>query len=260
MKHLVRKHHRCPSKRGNLNVRLAIPGERVLQRLDAEARLHGDGEPPGEDPARVPVDHRRQIDEAAGHRHVGDVHRPGLVGAVHGHSPQQVGIDLVTRCRFRRIRFPVQRLDPHPLHQRRDMPPSGRDPLPVQEIAQHPAPRKGELEMQLVDPPHDGEVRRRDGTRKIVDAAAADPERLCLFGDRETVMAIDHRFALRRPALRQAQDRRLPSAPDKKSLVNVSSPILAWSVFTSMATPPGLPSVPIQRLRRRHPRAAPSMP
>src|SRR3954463_13632647 len=37
----------------------------------------------------------------------------------------------------------------------------------------------------------------------------------------------DHRFALRRPALL--------SAPDKKSLVSVSSPILACSVFTSTA-------------------------
>src|SRR3978361_1845793 len=105
------------------------------------------------------------------------------------------------------------------------MPSPDHDPLPVQEIAQHPASREGELEVQLVDPPHDGEVRRRHGTWKIVDAAAADPERFCLLGDRETVMAVDHRLALRRPAL--------PSAPDKKSLVNVSSPILAWSVFTS---------------------------
>src|SRR3954471_9453096 len=40
------------------------------------------------------------------------------------------------------------------------------------------------------------------------------------------MVAVDHRFALSRPALL--------SAPDKKSLVSVSSPILACSVFTSM--------------------------
>src|ERR1700712_3108486 len=39
--------------------------------------------------------------------------------------------------------------------------------------------------------------------------------------------SVDHRFALSRPAL--------PSAPGKKSVSNVNSPILAWSVFTSMA-------------------------
>src|SRR3954471_14777037 len=55
--------------------------------------------------------------------------------------------------------------------------------------------------------------------------------------------AVDHRFALSRPALL--------SAPDKKSLVSVSSPILACSVFTSTAgaaafgsdpNPPAAPS------------------
>ena len=51
-----------------------MPGKRVLQRLDAEARLHSDAEPPGENTVRVPVDDRRQTDEAAGHGHVGDVH------------------------------------------------------------------------------------------------------------------------------------------------------------------------------------------
>jgi hypothetical protein len=39
------------------------------------------------------------------------------------------------------------------------------------------------------------------------------------------VLAVDHRFALSKPAL--------PSAPDKKSFVSVSSPIFACSVFTS---------------------------
>ena len=45
------------------------------------------------------------------------------------------------------------------------------------------------------------------------------PKRLCLLCDRQIVLPVDHRFALSRPAL--------PSAPDKKSLVSVSSPIFA---------------------------------
>src|SRR4051794_40738030 len=116
------------------------------------------------------------------------------------------------------------------------------DAVLVQEIPQHPAPRKGKFEMQLVHPPHHGEIGRRDRTRPIVDAAAADPERLRLLSDGERMVALDHRFALRRPAL--------PSAPDKKSLVSVNSPILACSVFTSMAgaadwgTDPNTPAAP----------------
>src|ERR1700709_2009532 len=97
----------------------------------------------------------------------------------------------------------------------------------VQETPQHPAPRKGEFEMQFVHASHHGQISHRDRMWQIIDAAPADPERLGLLGDREIMTAIDHRFALRRPAL--------PSAPDKKSLLSVNSPILACSVFTSMA-------------------------
>src|SRR4051794_1691339 len=138
-----------------------------------------------------------------------------------------MGIDLVARRRLRGVRLAVDRLDAHPLHQRRDTPAADRDPLLAQEIAQHPAACEGELEMEFVDPPHDREFGRRHRPGRVGDAAAADPERLCLLRDRQVVLAVDHRFALGRPAL--------PSAPSKKSLASVSSPILAWSVLTSTA-------------------------
>src|SRR3954471_14383960 len=107
------------------------------------------------------------------------------------------------------------------------MPAADVDPLLVEKIPQHPAARKREFEVQLVHPAHDGEIGRRDRSRQVVDAATADPEHFGLLGDRQIMGAVDHRFALSRPALL--------SAPDKKSLVNVSSPILACSVFTSTA-------------------------
>src|SRR5215207_7862345 len=81
--------------------------------------------------------------------------------------------------------------------------------------------------MQLVDPPHDGEVGVRYRPRQVVDAAAADVQRLGLLGDRQIVLAVDHRFALSKPAL--------VSAPSKKSFSSASSPILACSDFTSIA-------------------------
>ena len=99
------------------------------------------------------------------------------------------------------------------------MPTADLDPLPVQEIAQHPAAREGELQVQLVHPAHDGEIRRGHRSRQIVDPATADPEQLRLPDNGQSVLAVDHRFALSRPALL--------SAADKKSLVSVSSPILA---------------------------------
>src|SRR3954449_3909169 len=105
------------------------------------------------------------------------------------------------------------------------MPATNVDPFLFEEVAQHPAAREGEREVQFVHPAHDGEIGRRDRSRQIIDAATADPEHFGLLGDRQIMGAVDHRFALSRPALL--------SAPDNKSLVNVSSPILACSVFTS---------------------------
>src|SRR4051794_8595533 len=101
------------------------------------------------------------------------------------------------------------------------------DPLLAEKISQHPTARERELKMQLVHPAHDGQIGRRRGPLPVVDAAAADPERLGLLGNEQRVRAVDHRCALSRPALL--------SAPDKKSLVSVNSPILACNVFTSTA-------------------------
>ena len=53
--------------------RLAVPDERLLDRLETEPDLQGDREPPGQNPAAEPVDHGAEIDEAARHRNVGYV-------------------------------------------------------------------------------------------------------------------------------------------------------------------------------------------
>ena len=88
-----------------------------------------DRHPPGQDPAAEPVDDGGQVDEAPRHRHVGDVHRPDLVGAVDVMPAQQVRVDLVPRRWLRGVRLAVERLDAHPLHQGRDMPAADVDAL-----------------------------------------------------------------------------------------------------------------------------------
>src|SRR5450432_2049927 len=92
-------------------------------------------------------------------------------------------------------------------------------PLGSQQAFQQPRSRKGEFQMQPVEMSHDREVGFRHRTWLVVDAAAADIECLGLPGDRQVMRAVDHRFALSRPALL--------SAPSKKSFSSVSSPILA---------------------------------
>ena len=47
------------------------------------------------------VQHSGEIDKAACHRNVGDVHHPNLIGPGKRQFPEQIGIDLVARCGFR---------------------------------------------------------------------------------------------------------------------------------------------------------------
>ena len=58
---------------------LAVLRQSFLQRLNAECRFHRDGHAPRQNPATEPVEHDSQIDEAARHGDVRDIHRPDLV-------------------------------------------------------------------------------------------------------------------------------------------------------------------------------------
>src|ERR1700710_1084965 len=81
--------------------------------------------------------------------------------------------------------------------------------------------------MQRVDPAHDRKFGLRRRLRLVVKVAPAKPQQGRLPNQRQLMGPVNHRLALSRPAL--------VSAPDKKSFSNVSSPILAGSVFTSIA-------------------------
>jgi hypothetical protein len=119
-------------------------------------------------------EHDREIHEAARHRDVGDVHRPDLVRTCDRQAAQQIGIDLVAGFRPGGARTAVERLYPHPPHQCFDMPAADLAPLGSQQASQHPRTGEGELQMQLVETPHDREVGVRHRTGQIINAAAAD--------------------------------------------------------------------------------------
>src|SRR5208282_3213121 len=79
--------------------------------------------------------------------------------------------------------------------------------------------------MQLVDPTHHREIGRANRSGQIIDAATTDVQGLRLLTERQSVLTVDHRFALSKPALL--------SAPSKKSFSSVNSPIFAWRDFRS---------------------------
>src|SRR5262245_24813715 len=205
----------------------AMTSKRLLQGFNAERRLHGDRQAPGQHPAAEPVHDDGEVDKAAGHRHVGDVHRPHLVRPIDHKAAQQIGIDPVAWRRLGGIRPAIDCFHAHSPHQRSHVTAAHLAPLGGQQALQHARASEGELQMQLVQPPHQRKIASRDRTRLVVEAAAADPEHSRLLGQRKIVVAVNHRFALSNPAL--------VSAPSKKSFSSVSSPILACSVLTSIS-------------------------
>ncbi|MGY4485358.1 hypothetical protein ACVWWR_004549 [Bradyrhizobium sp. LM3.2] len=90
------------------------------------------------------------------------------------------------------------------------MPATDLPPLGSQQASQHARTGEGELQVQLIQMPHDREVGGRHRARQIINAAAADLQNFRLPGDRQIVSTVDHRFALSNPAL--------VSAPSKRQL------------------------------------------
>jgi hypothetical protein len=56
-----------------VDLRFAVTDQGVLNRLDAETRLHRDRYPPGQNAPAEPVDDSGEVDEAARHRNVGEI-------------------------------------------------------------------------------------------------------------------------------------------------------------------------------------------
>ena len=113
----------------------------------------------------------------------------------------------------------VQRLDAHPPHQCGDVSTPGGESLLAEQASHHPTACKRILKVQLIDAAHQSETGFAYRPWPVVDAPAADAHCLCLAGERQLVIAVDHRLAPGNPAF--------VSADSKKSFSNASSPILA---------------------------------
>src|SRR5215475_3077029 len=90
-----------------------------------------------------------------------------------------------------------------------DMTPADLAPFGSQQAAQHPQTCERELQMQLIEPPHQRKVCIRHRRRFVVDAAPADAEERRLLRQRKPGVTVDHRFALGNPALPSARSKKL---------------------------------------------------
>ena len=60
-----------------------MAGQGFMKRFQAECDLQRNRQSPCQNPTTEPIDDRGEVDEAACHRNVGDVHRPDLVRPRH---------------------------------------------------------------------------------------------------------------------------------------------------------------------------------
>ena len=124
--------------------------------------IHGDRHPPGQHSTAEPVDDRCQIDEAARHGDVGNVHSPDLIGPRDREAAQQVRINLVSWRGFGSVGLAIECLDGHPPHQRAHVAAAHFKTLLAEHVAQHATAGERIVQVQLVDAPHQHQVRVRD--------------------------------------------------------------------------------------------------
>src|SRR5215210_2864116 len=114
----------CELRRGELaalvgveNLRPAVTGQGVLQRLDAEPHIHRVRYTPRQHLARPPVHDRDKIQKPASHRNVGEIRAPDLVRPVDRQVSEQIRVDPMLRMRDRRAWPLVDRYKAHYRHQ-----------------------------------------------------------------------------------------------------------------------------------------------
>jgi len=95
-----------------------------------------------------------------------------------------ISVPLVAGFGLGGPRTAIERLYPHPPHQRLHMPAADLAPLGSQQASQHTRTGEGELKVQPIQMPHDREVGGRHRARQIINAAAADLQNVRPLGDR----------------------------------------------------------------------------
>src|SRR5487761_119197 len=162
------------------------------QRPQAESLFHRQRQRPAQHIPAEPIHHRHQVHKPAGHRNVGDIRAPDLVGSLHLQSPQQVRVD------FMRLRAPAQPrlgIDGFQAHHRHQPP----HPLPVhpptlapQPCHHPPASVKRPPRVLLVQKPHQPPILFALRLRPIIQARPADPQQRALTPHAEVGMSSLH--------------------------------------------------------------------
>ena len=93
------------------------PIDGLVQRLDAEVRVERVRYLPRENHPGVPIHDCHQVEKAAAHRQISDIHAPNLVWPVHPQSAQEVGVGLAPLRWLAGVRPLKDRHEAHQSHE-----------------------------------------------------------------------------------------------------------------------------------------------
>jgi len=171
----------------------AIAAQGVFQAVDAELRLQGVGQPPGQHATRVPVDDGDQVDKPMRQADVGDISAPYLVGPGDDDTAQQVGIDLVFGVRLAGAR--PRRHAGQPQHPHQPLDPLAVDRMALlMQMAHHASTAVERVTGILrVDQSQDRQALRVQwlARRGTVDPRTCDARQLALPTHRQLPVALD---------------------------------------------------------------------
>jgi len=169
-----------------------------LQRLQAEARVQGVGQFPGQDVAAVPVHDRHQVQETAAEADVGDVRAPDLVRGNDRQIPEKVRVDPGFILRHAQPGFRIDRFQAHEPHESPDSFLVYRKTGAGNHERQPSPAKKRFARVQLVDFVHQVKVLGAFPGRFVVVRGSWKPQKFALPDNRDvgTVRAYEPTFLL----------------------------------------------------------------
>lgn len=200
------------------DLRPAVAGKRLLKRFDTKLGAKRVRQPPCQHGAARPVHDHHQVEEALGHRDVGNAGTPDLVGPLDRQPTKEVRADLVSRRRLARVRALVDRDQPQQPHQ-------PLHPLAIDDVTLGGQPRHhparaviGPSQILPVNQSHDRQILGADFGRLPVNRRARHLQQAASLRYRQyRVLALDHRTPL--------GSAHLPSFRAKKSFSTFNWPI-----------------------------------
>ena len=156
------------------DLRPAMTGQRVVERLDAKVRVQAVRQPPGQHMPARPIHDRHQVKEAAPHRDVADAGAPDMVRPLDRQTFEQIGVDPVPGMRIAGAWRPVDRLKPHQAHQTTGPATADAHPLKAQMTNHLTGAVERMLQEQLIDAPHQRKALRAFALGRVIEPGSPD--------------------------------------------------------------------------------------